>query len=266
LVSSIALVAVAGVSFQTWSPDSAAMARVDEGARAAARSSLASSRPRSFGHLYSINEGLSFRQATAPASIGRNENRGFIYGGGAHGRWNVHGGLTLGLTVEATGNRFDTDRVEFLMLKTRADLGLTFHPANTATVAPYVSFGYHRWIRDLESVRQLVGQTQTWRRHYGQVGVEAAHLPSRALRAYVNAAVIAPLASRMKIDDLGRTCRVNFDGSPSAAGEIGVMYKRLLVSVFYEGQRFPQSRDRCFGAAQPESRADMFGLKTGFGF
>jgi len=221
----------------------------------------------SAGYLLSLGEVLSWREASSPGS-GRDKNRGLLYGGGARGRWNPYHDLTFSVTLEVVGNRFDRERVEFLMVKTRADLGWTFQVADGTSVGPYVSFGYRRWIRDLEgdNTRQVVGLTQTWRRHYGQLGVEVERSVSRVLKASLNAGVIAPLASRMKINDLGGTCRVNFDGVPSAFGEFELKYKRFLVGLFYEGQRFPQSRDRCFGSPQPESKADIFGLKTGFGF
>src|SRR5262249_28742421 len=149
-------------------------------------------------YLYSFGEHFDWQQGVTTQSGGRDQNRGFIYGGGARGSWRVYRGLSFGVSVEAGGNRFDRERVEFLLIKTRGDLSWTFPAGHTGSVAPYVSFGYRRWIRDLEGTRQLVGLTQVWRTHYGQTGIAADKSLSRTLRLHLDAGLIVPLASRMK--------------------------------------------------------------------
>lgn len=226
--------------------------------------------------MYFLGESFTWQQSEDFADTGgRRKNQGILYGIGAIGKWNLPSKFTLKVTTELKGNRFDRetveflmidDTVEFLMIKVTGDVGWRFPVTASLSLEPFIGFGYRRWIRDAEEYKAFSGYTQTWRSHYGKIGVEAEYSSSKSIKNYINAGAILPTGSRMKRNKGGETCRANFNSRPSFFSEIGVIYKRLLVGAYYEGIRFPVSRDTCGGLTQPESKADMFGIKLGVKF
>lgn len=217
--------------------------------------------------IYSLGESFTWRQSHDFAETGgRKKNQGILYGIGTMGKWNPHSRFTLKLTSELKGNRFDDEKVEFLMIKVTGDVGWRVPVTDALSIEPFLGFGYRRWIRDVEEYKTFSGYTQIWRTHYGKSGVEAEHSYSSILKSYANAGIILPIGSRMKMNKDGNTCRVNFNSKASFFGEIGVKYKKLVAGAYYEGIRYPASGSQCVGFVQPKSKANMFGIKIGIVF
>jgi hypothetical protein len=209
---------------------------------------------------------------------GRRINQGILYGLGAMGKWDLYSNLTLKIVTETKGNRFDGNfnvlmirefdqDVEFLMIKVSSDIGYKFKIVDSLLVEPFFGFGYRRWLRDVEESSEFPGYTQIWRSHYGKIGLETEYTLSEVLKWYLNGGAIIPIQSRMKMDKEGKTGRVNFNSIPSGFGEIGILYKKLELGIYFESIRFPASRDtNYYGYRQPKSKADMLGIKIGIRF
>jgi hypothetical protein len=117
----------------------------------------------------------------------------------------------------------------------------------------------------VEKSPEFPGYTQIWRSHYGRIGLETEYTLSEVLKWYLNGGgIIIPIQSRMKMNKDGKTGRVNFNSISSGLFEIGIIYRKLELDLYFESIRFPASRDtNYYGYRQPKSKADMLGIKIG---
>jgi len=232
---------------------------------------------KSFGntYIYVIGEFLKWEQ---PWDIGgRRENRGLVYGIGFSSKWNLYSHLNLNLSAEIKGNRFDiegfdlflfkikpskADNVEFLILKTTGSLGWQFNIYKALNIEPYIGFGYRRGIRDVEEYKNFPGYVQIWRSHfiYGGLKIGREGIISQSSELYSKIGVIAPISSRLKLDRMGTTNRVNLGSIITGFFEVSFKYNIGVLSLYYEYLKFPRAE----GAfVQPEIKINMIGLKAG---
>ena len=208
---------------------------------------------------------------------GRPVNQGILYGIGTQASWRLWKKLNLRITSEITGNRFDVEKdlgifriyeqnVEFLMIKVTADLGWWIELSDSVHLQPYGTFGYHRWLRDVERYHGLPAYTQIWRSHFARAGMRIRWNISSDFQSFFEGGLIIPLSNRMKMNEPRVMGRVNFDNKLSGYGEINLLYKKLLIGFYYEGFRFPASRNRIDWFIQPRTSIDSYGLKFGTAF
>lgn len=205
---------------------------------------------------------------------GRPVNQGILYGIGTQASWRLWKKLNLRITSEITGNRFDVEKdlgifkiyeqnVEFLMIKVTADLGWRIKLSDRFYLQPYGTFGYHRWLRDVERYHGLPAYTQIWRSHFARAGLKISWNISGNFRSFFEGGLIIPVSNRMKMNEPTVMGRVNFDSKLSGYGEIHLLYKKLFIGFYYEGFRFPASRNRINWFIQPKTSIDIYGLKLG---
>ncbi len=223
------------------------------------------------GFVYIKGELFSWSQ---PYDIGgRPENHGILYGIGTEAEWQLNQNFNFAIISELYGNRFDVEKdlgvfkiydqlVEFLFIKVVGDLKLKIGEIREIAFIPFLSFGYRRWLKDEEAFENLTPYTQIWRSHFSRIGMELKR-PLWKANLSARAGLIIPLSSRMKMNESKIRGRVNFDSKVSGFFEIDFQWKKILLGIYYESLRFPESRNTIDGFVQPETQIDAFGLKWG---
>jgi hypothetical protein len=171
-----------------------------------------------------------------------------------------------GQTQAGTPVKTDTD---YLGFKIETDGGWKFILKEKSSLEPFAGLGFRWWIRDLKSTSSAIGYEEKWWSFYARLGIHGDHIFSNQLKAFVNAGVKLPIHNENKADlrVIGlSTVTLEPGKEASVFAELGLKWKMLKASVFYEDMRFSKSDIVRIGSAQvwqPESKADIFGLNVG---
>jgi hypothetical protein len=173
-----------------------------------------------------------------------------------------------GQTQGGTPVTTDTDYVGF---KAEIDGGWKF-PIGEAgsSFEPFAGLGGRWWKRDIQSTSSAIGLEEDWSSYYGRLGIRGENISPNQLIIFIEVAAILPFKNENEVDfssiGIGQVT-VEPENETSLWAEAGIKFKKLRVSVFYEGLRFAES-DKVgpFLVFQPESKADIYGANIGYVF
>ena len=200
-------------------------------------------------------------------------------------------GRRLGVNLSASvfGGRVDYDgqtqsgvpattRTIYAGFDGHGDLLERITPATHLTLEAFAGLGARLWQRDLQDQGDLQGYSEAWTSGYGRAGVGAAYAVTREWQLFAQAGLRLPLTTIENVDlskaGVGHiTLHPRQQLAPFA--EMGCRWKLLLLSFFYETLRFDKSDIETITGIeraginrlefwQPESRADIYGLRLGF--
>jgi len=220
------------------------------------------------------------------------EESGFLYGLGFVYSTELDDHLTLRPAAEIFGGTVDyegqtvtrlaasTD-TNYFGVKVECDLGRRYRSGRNLVIEPFGGLGLRAWTRDLEDTTlsdgtPASGYPEDWVSLYGRLGLRGSGELSAQKRFFAQAGVKAPLYNRMtayQSEIGGQDLTFHPGKQPSFFAEAGVRTERFTGSIFYEGIRFEQSESIItiegleeFENFQPESRADLYGVKLGVAF
>jgi len=202
------------------------------------------------GWLYGL--GVTHRFLISPVII---QPQLEIFGG----RVDYKGQITAGTPVDTDTSYFVTSLI--------GDVRYPVVVSKNMSVEPLLGLGYRYWTRSLETTTvgniTAVGYTEVWDYLYGRLGVHSIFAFTGKTFLTTTAGVKLPIWSKMNSNlyNLG----LKPEGRSSVFADIGIQHKRLTVGLFYEGLRFGAS-PVVSGFYQPESKADIYGLKIGLIF
>lgn len=195
------------------------------------------------------------------------KDQGYIYGTGTTAKWNPYAHLIFKVRAEIFGNRFTHTRpagesvTDYLWIKVECDVGWTFPVGKSLSLKPLAGFGYKRWVRDVETSATFSADTSINRSHYWRLGIWSDYFISKDLKIFAEAVVMLPFTSRVK--RTRDSLRVDPGNRASVFGELGVKYKSVMITVYYDGLRFPRTEGLF---VVPEINVDRSGIKIGFVF
>lgn len=143
-------------------------------------------------------------------------------------------------------------------------------------VDPMLGFGYRAWSREIGDAGVIdpatgrggasQGYTEDWEVIYGYAGLrlETNRWRNDKWGFFGEASAKFPVSAKNKVDELGITVKPGKDVTPYA--ELGGWYDMVRLAAYYERMTFGQSPLSAEGAFQPESSADIFGVKVGLRF
>ena len=149
------------------------------------------------------------------------------------------------------------------------DLGYRFNSGDLR-LEPFAGVGYRWWLRDLHSSAVASGYTEFWQTGYGRFGARGNFKTPSGIVVHAEGGMKYPFYNGNSVDftDVG-VVTVQPGAMWSGFAEAGVTWRRLKISLFYEGFRFSQSSEVSVGTynvLQPDSRSDIFGLSLGLAF
>ena len=173
-----------------------------------------------------------------------------------------------GQTQAGTSVKTDTDYYGF---KIEGDIGKRYIVSEKSSLEPFAGLGYRWWSRDLITTSAAIGYEERWYSIYGRLGIRGDHIVSDQLKIFVEAGVKLPMYTENEADltVLGlQKVTLEPGNEPSAFAETGLRWNRLKITLYYEGMRFSQSEldNRYRAFIQPESQADMYGVKIGMSY
>lgn len=160
-------------------------------------------------------------------------------------------------------------QVNYLGVKNQFDLGYPM-AYGAGRVEPFGGLGHRLWLRELESSRDANGQrvsgyTEYWQTGYGRFGVRGRYQAGADLSLFAEGGAIYPFYTGNTTYLLGPRTTFHPRGKLSGFAEIGATWRRLRLSLDYEGFRWGQSPAKR-GFLQPESSSDLVGLSIGWNF
>ncbi len=170
-----------------------------------------------------------------------------------------------GQTQGGTPVETDTD---YVGLKLEGDAGWKKRVEDKASIEPFVGIGVRIWDRDIQGTDNATGVNEKWSSIYARLGLRGDSALSDKLTVFAEGGVKFPVYNTNRVD----LHDVTLEPKRKASGfaEVGLKWKRLKASVFYEGLRFDESDVEPIGGGlgvfQPESKADIFGLNVGHSF
>ncbi|NOZ25966.1 MAG: autotransporter outer membrane beta-barrel domain-containing protein [Nitrospirae bacterium] len=205
---------------------------------------------------------------------------GPIYTIGSSVRSDLSGALFLGVNAELFGGTVgydgqtqagvpvetDTDYTGFVA---EGDLGWKVHLRGKATLEPFAGLGYRWWRRDIKDTVSAIGYEETWWSLYARLGAQGEYAYTEKVTVFGKAGLKIPVITENEVDlsIIGlSTVKVEPGNVTSVFAEAGVKWTRFEAGLFYEGMRFSKSDPVTVGGAQvwqPETKADMFGIKLG---
>lgn len=192
-----------------------------------------------------------------------------------------YNGQTTDVNPALSGLPVKTD-VTYFGLKLENDIGWRFR-LGKASVEPFAGIGYRWWLRDLHDSSTVAssgnavkvrGTTEEWQTLYARLGTHADCEIGKDLWIFAEGGAKYPFLNRNTADIASDgTVTVRPGQEWSAFAEIGIRYKWLRPSFFYEGFGFSQSstvlttfNGQPVGMFQPKTKADMLGVNLGILF
>jgi hypothetical protein len=138
---------------------------------------------------------------------------------------------------------------------------------------PLYGVGYRWWLRDINNNDSAPGNLERWRSFYARAGARGDYIFPGGQRIFTEAGALLPISNRNTAD-----LSIAGPGNPtlkpgrraSLFAEAGLRISKFEAGVFYEGVRFPRSPAVDVGGGvsvvQPESKADIVGVKIGIVF
>lgn len=206
------------------------------------------------------------------------EESGPLLGLGLSGKWDVDQSMGARCLAEIFGGSVNYDGqtqggtpaktdTDYLGVKVEGDVGPKFMVAGQASFEPFVGIGYKWWKRSIKSTAAATGGDEIWSSIYARLGGRVELPFSEKMQVFAEAGMIMPVYNKNKVDLLDVTLEPG--NAVSAFGEVGLKWLQLKASVFYEGMRFDKSDLVTKSGViiwQPESKADIYGVKLGMAF
>ncbi len=112
----------------------------------------------------------------------------------------------------------------------------------------------------------IPGFNETWNSVYSKIGARAGYSLERNIFLFGEAGVKVPVYTRANSGISGSGSTSYKPGSAiSGFLEVGVNFKGVRPSLYYEGSRFSES-SASGGVAYPETEGDVFGVRIAFEF
>ena len=152
------------------------------------------------------------------------------------------------------------------------DVGLKVIASQRSALEPFAAIGLRWWKREVEDVSFIAGFLEKWSTVYTRLGIRGDHAYAEDFRIFAEGGIKSPLSIKNKVDltDRGLSDVTLKPGNkPSYFAEVGVKRKTMMASFYYEGMRFSRSNAKPIPGDliwQPESEADLFGLRLGVVF
>jgi hypothetical protein len=171
-----------------------------------------------------------------------------------------------------------TSTVDYFGLKFDGDLGIRFKVTQRLSLEPFGGLGLRWWIRDIRDGTTSTGAvasgyTEAWTTVYGRLGVRGGIDMSPQMMMFLEAGVMLPIFNQntayLSNAGLGPDITVHPGRQASLFAEAGTKISRVRASLFYDSMRFSRSANVASGANiywQPESTADIYGVKVGVVF
>lgn len=195
--------------------------------------------------------------------------------------------LTLRGKAEIFGGQVDYDgetqapdpfpvqtEVNYFGFRNQFDLGYRLLSGNLQ-VEPFSGVGHRWWLRDLENSTSTTGQsvsgyTEMWQTGYGRLGARGRYQIPSGVSLFAEGGAIYPFYTGNTVDFVG-SGETTFRPRSKVSGfaEAGASWRRLKLSVYYEGFRWRESPVKAVGNQfffQPESSSDILGLNLGWTF
>ncbi len=204
--------------------------------------------------------------------------------------------MTLKPRVELNGGSVDYDgqtnaippeavstTTNYFGFKFELDLGGKIRPSQDFVLEPFGGIGIRSWARDIEDGNTadgspVSGYTENWTTFYGRLGVRGEQSLGENNKIFLEAGVKLPIYTENYIDDDNvsyESITLEPGNKPSLFAEAGVKLQRFRISAFYDSMRFKKSSTVVVydpysgfyvGYYQPESEADMLGVRIGASF
>ncbi len=170
-----------------------------------------------------------------------------------------------GQTQAGTPVETDTD---YVGIKLEGDAGWKKRFEDKASIEPFAGIGFRVWNRDIQSTDNATGVEEKWTSIYARLGLRGDSALTDKLTVFAEGGVKFPFYNTNRVDVYDVTLEPKRKASGFA--EVGLKWKKLKASVFYEGLRFDESDVEPIGGGlgvfQPKSEADIFGLNVGRSF
>jgi hypothetical protein len=167
-------------------------------------------------------------------------------------------------------------RTEVSYLGTRQDLDLGYrYSAESWYLEPFGGAGYRWWLRTLHNTTStngapVSGYTEYWQTAYLRLGTHGLYQVAPGVSLFAEAGGKYPFYTGNSVDFIeSGTTTFRPGGKWSGFAEGGVTYRRVKLTLSYEGFRFstsPLVRVGTRSFFQPESSSDIFGLNVGWSF
>ena len=177
-----------------------------------------------------------------------------------------------GATIDGRPVKSET---EYTGTKLEAGMSLALAPDAAVSIEPLAGIGLRGWLRDLQDVSaEIRGYEERWLAIYAMLGAHLAATTSGGSLWTADLGVRLPLDNRAEYDfsNLGADVTVTVEpgGDTAFYAEAGWAKDRFTVSAFFEQLRFDKSNVAVIGGElliwQPESQADIAGLRAGITF
>lgn len=160
-------------------------------------------------------------------------------------------------------------KTQYLGIKGSGDVAMILDVTGHFYLKPYLGLGVNAWQRRLDnSGRRVYGYDESWLTLFPFAGLGAGLPINRKVEVFGKAELRLAAYNIEKVDlsNLGGPSGVYLSPGrqPSFYAETGVNVAFVSLSLFYETLRFGESDiDRATDMFQPESNADMYGVKLG---
>ncbi|MBI5192990.1 MAG: hypothetical protein HZA08_06060 [Nitrospirae bacterium] len=157
-------------------------------------------------------------------------------------------------------------------MRVEADKGFYKRLGNDILIEPYFGGGYRWWLRKINDGQTtagtpVVGYTELWQTLYLRTGVRGEINRGNSIKPFGSLGLNIPVFTTnsvhlSQIDSTLPDVTLNPRGQLSFNAEAGIAKGRLQLLLFYEQMRYAKSAEvsRVF---QPESKADIFGIRVG---
>lgn len=182
------------------------------------------------------------------------------------------GGVQNLITGESTSLN---DTTEYEGSKFEGSFEYNMSQITSLTLAPMAGAGIRTWTRTLGKDSDY-GYDEDWQTFYALAGGNGAFKINTRTDAFASFQIRFPLANQEDID-MGPVFSIEPGKELSVYAEAGCRYRGVMISAFYETLRFSKSNKETqtirignlvgdLSVYQPESNADMYGVKVGFEF
>jgi hypothetical protein len=173
-------------------------------------------------------------------------------------------------------NAYDTkpyrSKTQYLGLKGSTDLAMIFDITDHFYLKPYLGIGVNAWQRRLDNTGDRVyGYDESWLTLFPLGGLKAGAPINQTVELFGKAELRLSAYNVEKVDmsNIGGPSGIYLSPGrqPSFCAEAGVKVYFVSISLFYETLRFGESDiDSKYEVFQPESKADIYGVKLGVVF
>jgi hypothetical protein len=204
---------------------------------------------------------------------------GMIYGVGVSGgfelleRTSLNAGLDLFAgEVNYDGTRFDSrpfrSKTLYLGLKAETDVSANLLQPGSIRLEPFLGGGCRWWKRRLDNTdEKLYGYDENWFSAYGYTGLRGAWQCTTNWSFSAEAAVILPVYNYetvyLKVSQDSSHLSLNPGRRVTPTVNVGAGWKDYRMVIYYERLEFGESDVDESGLYQPESKADIVGVKLG---